>query len=267
MRKAGFAGEAHPHRVIRVGAFALAGELAIAQEGLLVRLEIDIDRVLRDDAGEHGLVGLDEVAERQQRAADSAGNRRTYLREVEIELGGGQRRFGRMNVGAGLSQRGAARVVGVDRDRGGLDQRFRTLVLLLRELRRCAGAFELGHRAVIGGSVGTRIDHEQKVARLDHVALLEGDAVDIAADARTYVDRADGRDPPSEFVPLAHRFGHDLDGIDLGRRRRRGFRLGVAASSDYGGHDHHGNGGKTRTQRREQAMAVRHERPPDLQLH
>src|SRR5258705_10951145 len=175
MRKAAFAGEAHPHRVVRVGAFAFAGELAIAQEGLPVRLEIDIDRVLRDDAGEHGLVGLDEVAERQQRAADSAGNRRTYLREVEIELGGGQRRFGRMNVGAGLSQRGAARVVGVDRDRGALDQRSRALVLLLRELRRCAGAFELGHRAVIGGAVGTRINHEQKVARLGHVALLEGD--------------------------------------------------------------------------------------------
>src|SRR5882724_13569363 len=109
----------------------------------------------------------------------------------------------------------------------------------------------------------TRIDHEQKVARLDHVAFLEGDAVDIAADAWAYVDRADGRDPPSEFVPLAYRFGHDLDGIDLGRRRRRGFRLAVAASGDYGGHDHHGNGGKTRTRRREQGMAVWHERPLD----
>ncbi len=105
--------------------------------------------------------------------------------------------------------------------------------------------------------------HEQKVARLDHVALLEGDAVDIAADARTYVDRTDGRDPPGKFVPLAHGFGHDLGGIDLRRRRQRGFRLAVAASGDYGGHDHHGNGGKTRTQRREQVMAVRHERPLD----
>src|SRR5712672_3294169 len=96
MRKASFAGEAHPHRVFRVGPFALAGELAVPQEGLLVRLEVDIDRVLRDDAGEHGLVGLDKVAERQQSAADSARNRRTYLGEVEIELRGGQRRFGRM---------------------------------------------------------------------------------------------------------------------------------------------------------------------------
>jgi len=128
-------------------------------------------------------------------------------------------------------------------------------------LRRCAGAFELGHRAVIGGAVGTRIDHEQKVARVDHVALPEGDAVDIAADARTYVDRADGRHPPREFVPLAHGFGYNLGGIDLGRRRRRGFRLAIAASGDEGGDDHHGNGGKTRTQRREQVTAVRHERP------
>ena len=89
MRKAGFAGEAHAHRVIRVGAFAPAAELAIPQEGLLIRLEVDIDRVLRDDAGEDGLVGLDEIAERQHRAADFAGNRRTDLGEVEIELGGG----------------------------------------------------------------------------------------------------------------------------------------------------------------------------------
>jgi hypothetical protein len=62
-----------------------------------------------------------------------------------------------MHVGAGLSQRGVARVVGVDRDRVGLDQRFRTLVLRLRELRRCAGAFELAYRAVIGGAVDTVI--------------------------------------------------------------------------------------------------------------
>src|SRR6202011_3418188 len=112
--------------------------------------------------------------------------------------------------------------------------------------------FELGHRAVIGGTVGTRIDHEQKVARLDHVAFFEGDAVDIAADARTYVDRADGRDPPGEFVPLAHGFSHDLGGIDLGRRRRRGARLAVVAGGDDGGHAHHGNGGKAPTQRYKQ---------------
>src|SRR6476646_7665266 len=106
MRKAGFASEAHPQRVVRVSAFALACELALAQEGLLVRLEVDIDRVLRDDASQYGLVGLDELAERQQRATDSAGNRRTHLGEIEIELGGGQRRFSRLHVGAVLSQRG-----------------------------------------------------------------------------------------------------------------------------------------------------------------
>src|SRR5882762_1930636 len=93
-----------------------------------------------------------------------------------------------------------------------------------------------------------------------------GDAVDIAADARTYVDRANGRDPPGEFVPLAHGFGYDLGDFDLGWRRRRGFRLAVAASGYGGGHDHHGNGRKTRTQRRDQIMAIRHKRPPDLQL-
>jgi len=109
------------------------------------------------------------------------------------------------------------------------------------------------------------IDHEQKVARHDHVALLEGDAVDIAADARAYVDRANGRDSPGEFVPLVHRFGHDLGDIDLGWRRRRGFRLAVAASGHGSGHDHHGNGGKARTQRREQITAVRHDHPPGLE--
>jgi hypothetical protein len=161
-----------------------------------------------------------------------------------------------MDVGAGLSQRGAARVVGVDRDRAGLDQRFPALVLRLRELRRCAGVFELGHRVVISGPVGTRIDHEQKIARLDHVALIEGDAVDIAADTRTYVDRANGRDPPGEFVPLAHGFGHDLGGVDLGRRRRRGICLAVAASGDNGGYDQHGDDSKSRTQRGGQVMAI-----------
>ena len=58
-------------------------------------------------------------------ASQNRPQERHYLRrEVEIELGGGQRRFGGMNVGVGLAQRGAARVEGVDGDRAGLDQRF-----------------------------------------------------------------------------------------------------------------------------------------------
>ena len=48
----------------------------------------------------------------------------------------------------------------------------------------------------MGGAVGTLIDHEQKVARLDRVAFLEGDTLNVAADAGTYVDRADGRIRP-----------------------------------------------------------------------
>src|SRR5258708_12585549 len=127
MRKAGFAGEAHPRRVVQVGALAIAGELAIAQEGLLVRLEVDIDRVLRNDAGEHGLVGLDEVAERQQRAADSAGNRRTHLGEAEIELGGGERRLGRMHVPPALSQRAPAPLRAAHPTRPGLYYTVRAL--------------------------------------------------------------------------------------------------------------------------------------------
>src|ERR1700677_2233953 len=109
-----------------------------------------------------------------------------------------------MHVVVGLAQRGAARVEGIDGDRTGLDQRFAALVLRLRELHRGAGALELGHRAVKGGAVGALIDHKQKVTGLDRVALPEGDALDIAADARTDVDRTDGRDPPGEDIPLAY---------------------------------------------------------------
>jgi len=64
---------------------------------------------------------------------------------------------------------------------------------------------------------------------IDRIAFKEGDMVKAG----------DGRDPPGEFVPLVHRSGHDLGRIDLGRRRRWGFRLAVAASGDDGGDDHH----------------------------
>jgi hypothetical protein len=62
VRVAVLVGEADAHGVPRRLALALARELGVAQVGLLVAFEIDVDRVERDQRGEQRRVGLREIA-------------------------------------------------------------------------------------------------------------------------------------------------------------------------------------------------------------
>src|SRR3546814_4723591 len=59
VREAGLVGQADAHRVARTRALALAGELGVAQVGLLVAFEVHVHRVLRDQRGQQRLVGLE----------------------------------------------------------------------------------------------------------------------------------------------------------------------------------------------------------------
>ena len=117
VRIARLAGEADAHRIRRAGTFALAREFRIAQIGLLVRLEIDVDRILRNHSCQHALVGLGQIADSQQRAADASCDRRAHLGEIEIEAGVGNGGLSRAHVGITLGQIGCALIVFLARDR------------------------------------------------------------------------------------------------------------------------------------------------------
>jgi len=138
IRKAHVVGKPYAHRIARVRPLAFARQCHVAQIGLLVRLEVDIDRVLRDHAGQHALVGLGQIADRQHGAADAPGDGRAHLGEAEIELGHGQRRLGRPHVRVALGQAGLARVEFLARDRVGRDQCPCALIICVCQLRRRA---------------------------------------------------------------------------------------------------------------------------------
>src|SRR5262245_13742277 len=101
----------------------------ISKEGALVDIEIEIDRVERDDRSELRLVGLNEIAGRDPAPVDAAGDGRADLGIIEIE-------FGRRNRGLGavdLRHRGEIFAATVVEGRDGNIPGFRKLL----------GAFEL----------------------------------------------------------------------------------------------------------------------------
>ena len=114
MRGRGFclAGQRHLHRVRRIArtrALAFEPQPAVALIGRLVHVEIDVDRIERDDRGEQrgsALAALHEIARRDEMAADATGDRRHHMRELDIELGGLERALG-------LHFRGARRLQGL----------------------------------------------------------------------------------------------------------------------------------------------------------
>ena len=90
-----------------LGRLDLAGaeQATEPQHAPLVYVEIGVYRVERDDGGEDGVVGLDEVARVDPLPADPAADRGGDDAPVEVELGGVQGRLGH------LDRRGALVVV------------------------------------------------------------------------------------------------------------------------------------------------------------
>jgi hypothetical protein len=164
-----------------------------------------------------------------------------------------------MRIRDGLRPRRVAPIILGTRDDAGLYQRLRALVQHLGEAYRGLRTFELRRRAVVGGLVRARVDHEQQIARLDLVAFFERDAINVAADPRAHLDGFGCRDSPGEFVPLAHGFDHDLSRADLSRRRRR-VRAMRAIGRENGGHHEHGKKRKSRAQQGAITRGVGHER-------
>src|SRR5262249_21276907 len=90
VRETDFVREAHAYRirdVARARALTRAGELLIAQIRVLVPLEVDVDRVYRDDRREQRTAAVaagDEIAARDFGAARLPVDWRLHLRELEV---------------------------------------------------------------------------------------------------------------------------------------------------------------------------------------
>jgi hypothetical protein len=195
---------------------------------VLVGIEIRIHRVLRDQGGQHALVGLGHIAHGEQGAAGTARDGRAHLGEVELQPCGGQLGLGRTHLGRGLGQRCGPRVGLLARDRILGHQLARALVLRLRQPGSGTRAFELGLGAGQGRAIGPLVDHEQQLALLHLLALGEGDALDIARHARAQLHRLHGLDAAVELVPGAYGLQGDLGHLHLGRGRRAVAGMGIA---------------------------------------
>ena len=92
MRRLGLAGQRHLHRIRRIARtrpLALEPEPVVPQIGRLVDVEIDVDRIERDDRGQQrraAVAALHEIAGADEMAADAAGDRRHHMGEFDVEL-------------------------------------------------------------------------------------------------------------------------------------------------------------------------------------
>ena len=193
------------------------------------------------------VAALHEIADADEMAADPAGDRRQHVGELDIELGGLQRAFGHGLGGVRRLQGLAALVDDLFGDRTGLDQGQAAVEVALGELRLGA---RIGELAV--GLLGDRleragIDHVKQVAGMDHVAVLELDIGDEAADPGTDLDLFDRVEPAGEFVPVGDGALDRLRHRDRRRRSGGGLRrLFAAGRQRDGDQDDERQGTKTR---------------------
>jgi hypothetical protein len=215
-------GEGHDHaaRALAPRLRAAGVEARIGEVGALVHVEVEVDRVERDDVGEHRRVGVDEVALRDVLARDAPGERRLDLGEFEIELRLPQGGLGPVEIGAGRQIGRAPLVEDLIRDVARAPQGLGALEIVGGELhphlRRGDGGLGLFQR----GAVGTLVDREERVARLDQGAILEVHLVEIARHPRPELDLVHRLETPDELVLLGDVLHHGLRHRD-GRHRRR----------------------------------------------
>ncbi|MBA7698797.1 hypothetical protein ES703_107479 [subsurface metagenome] len=244
MRRLGLVGQRHIDGiggVARTGALTLEPELVVFEVSRLIHIEIDVDRIERDDGCEQGgasVRALHEVADADEMAADAARNRRLDVGELDIELRRLQRAIGLHLGSARRLQCLAALVDDGFGDGAGRNQGQRALEFALGQFGFGAGIGELAVGLQCDRLEGTGVDHIKQVTRLDEIAVLELDGVDEAADPGADLHFVHRLEAASEFIPIGdHAFGRLRDG-NRRRRRRRGLRRRlVAAGKAHRQHD------------------------------
>src|SRR3546814_2082270 len=100
------------------------------RSGALVDIEVEVDRIERDDPRQDGLVRRDEIADGDEVAVDAAADRRPDLGVLEVELRVVESRLRALHLGLGSEELVLALVDGAYRDVAAFRQLARTLQLL-----------------------------------------------------------------------------------------------------------------------------------------
>jgi hypothetical protein len=219
--------ERQAHRigvVARGGAAAVAGLPHVAEVGRLVHVEVEVDRVDRDDRRQQRRARVaagDDVAGRDQPAPDPPGDRGDDPGPFEVELHQAQLRLGDGDGG----ERGAHRLRPlVDlalRDGVGAAQLVGAAELAQRQLVAGPRLGQPPLRLLLRGQVGALVEGEQQVALADDPPVLEVHPLQRAPDAGADIDRRHGAEAAGVLVPLRDLAPQGPAHGDLGRRGRR----------------------------------------------
>ena len=206
VRETFLVGEADTHWIRRVGrAVARARHLQVAQVALLIRVEIQVNRIERYDRREQGpavVAAGDQIAARHFSAADASGDRARDPGEAQVERCRLERRLGSRYIGLGLGNRARALIELLLGDRAARLQPLDSHRFDAREFERRLVAFHIGGGAINFRLVGPRIDDEQQGTALDLAALRKGDLVDVSRNTRADFHGLHGLEPPRELVPI-----------------------------------------------------------------
>ena len=179
VRKALLVGETDLHgigRIARARALPGARHLGVAQVGLLIAVEIQINGIERDHRGEQRpavAAARDQIAARDFGPADPPGDGARDAREAQVELRGLECGLRARDVGLRLGDRAGALVEFFLRHGAAFPQALHAHRLDARQIERGLVALQVRRRAIVLRLVGPRIDDEQQISRLDHAPSLK----------------------------------------------------------------------------------------------
>src|SRR3546814_10611643 len=110
------------------------------RSGALVDIEVEVDRIERDDPRQDGLVRRDEIADGDEVAVDAAADRRPDLGVLEVELRVVESRLRALHLGLGSEELVLALVDGAHRDVAAFRQRSEEHTSELQSLMRTSYA-------------------------------------------------------------------------------------------------------------------------------
>ena len=197
-----------------------AHRLLILEQVPLRRIEIDVERIERDDGREkrrRRSSSLHEIARRDLCPPHSAGDWRAHNRPLEVELRHAKRGICRARSRRAFGDCTRSRIELFAGDRLRVDEPFGAIELLLGELFMHPRLFEHRFGSSDLGFVGSRIDRDERVAALDDGALVKCEALNETGDAGANVHRLDRLEVSRELVDVRYLTSDRWSDGDFGR--------------------------------------------------
>ena len=165
-------------------AFPAAGRRQGLQVGALVDIEVHVQRIDRDDAGQRGDAIGDVVALGDLDMPDTPADRCRPPREAEIQLRRVEGGPGRIDLGLAGIARGDGAVEPLPGDDLPRIQQLGSLVFGARQQRRGLGLAQACPGGILRRLEHARVDEEQLLALLYQAAFRHRNVLDVAGDAR-----------------------------------------------------------------------------------